>query len=222
MPHTPSPLRLWCAAPGTAGVLALALVTAACTLDVGGKGSNPGAGGGGSGGSSTSAGGSGGGGGSEPMCGNNVKEPGEGCDDGNALPGDRCSPECEREDPDACPGVPILLTTAGLTITDDTSGADNNTGAPPCGGANSADVVYKITSATNGSVRLTLMGEFDALIYTRADCPGSEETNITCTAAPASIEVDILAQMPLYVFIDGLGADPQQGKFTLQLELNPS
>lgn len=219
MPHSPSPLRSWRAAPGIAGVLALALVTAACTLDVAGTGPNPGAGAGG--GSSTSAGESGGGGGSEPVCGNNVKEPGEACDDGNALPGDRCSPECEREDPDACPGVPIALTTAGLTITDDTSGADNNTGATPCGGANSGEFVYQITSATAGTVRLTLMGGFDALVYTRAACPGSEETNLTCTAAPASFDVDVMAETPLYVFIDGLGASPQQGEFTLQLDLDP-
>lgn len=221
MPHSLSPLRLWCAAPGAAGVLAL--VMTACTLDVTGTGANPGAGGGGGGGggSSTSAGGSGGAGGGEPVCGNNVKEPGEGCDDGNALPGDRCSPECEREDPDACPGVPIPLTTAGLTISDTTSGSDNNTGSLPCGGANSGDVVYEITSPTNGIVRLTLAGEFDALIYTRTGCPGTEGSNLTCTAAPASIEVDVLAQTPLYVFIDGLGFTPSEGEFQLQLEFNP-
>jgi cysteine-rich repeat protein len=195
----------------------LALVMAACTLDEGGKGSDLGAGG--SGGSSTSTGGSGGGGGGEPMCGNNVKEPGEGCDDGNALPGDRCSPECEREDPDACPGVPIVLTTAGLTITDSTSGADNNTGATPCGGANSGDMVYRITPATSGFARATLSGPFETLIYARLDCPGTEGVNLQCAADPAIIQGDVTAQMPFYVFVDGSGSRPEEGEFTLQLEL---
>jgi cysteine-rich repeat protein len=166
-----------------------------------------------------STGGSGGGGGSEPVCGNSVTETGEGCDDGNALPGDRCSPACEREEPDDCPGVPISLTTAGLTIVDNTSGMDNNTGTLPCGGAYSGDLVYEITPATNGTVKATLSGEFDPLVYARAACPGSEEVNLACASFPAIIEMNVLAQVPFYLFVDGRGGAPEEGQFTLQLEL---
>ena len=41
------------------------------------------------------------------------------------LAGDGCSPACQTEDPDTCPGVSILLTPVGQTITGNTRGASN-------------------------------------------------------------------------------------------------
>ena len=40
----------------------------------------------------------------EPVCGNNKREVGEACDDGNTAPGDGCSPSCLLEDNQGCTG----------------------------------------------------------------------------------------------------------------------
>src|SRR4051812_19866505 len=96
---------------------------AACTLDVTGLPSLPGAistGGGGGGGAVTatasvtaavtasSAASSSSG--AAPICGDGHLDPGEDCDDGALDPGDGCSPSCAEEKPDACPGVLLPLT----------------------------------------------------------------------------------------------------------------
>ncbi len=49
-------------------------------------------------------------------CGNAVLESDEGCDDGNVLAFDGCSPTCMVEPLDACPGLPISLAPPGITI----------------------------------------------------------------------------------------------------------
>ncbi|MFC1655749.1 DUF4215 domain-containing protein [Patescibacteria group bacterium] len=47
----------------------------------------------------------GGGGGTDPVCGNNLREPGEECDDGNTINGDGCSAACEEELPECGDGI---------------------------------------------------------------------------------------------------------------------
>lgn len=225
---SPAFFRLWsaCVAPSRARVaaLALALVSASCALDPAGTGADqaPGVGGGGAGGgggSPASVGGSGGEGGILSSCGNGVPEPGEACDDGNSVQGDGCSPECERELPDVCPGVAITLTPAGLIIQNDTSKASNDTGVAPCGGGYSRDMVYRITATAGGWVRATLTAEFDTLLYARADCPGTEGINILCADDPAILQGQIEAQQSFYLFVDGRGDGPEEGPFILELEL---
>ncbi|MBA4336621.1 hypothetical protein C0416_02495 [bacterium] len=50
----------------------------------------------------TSSGGGGGGGTITPVCGNNIKQFGEQCDDGNITPGDGCSATCQNEPAPVC------------------------------------------------------------------------------------------------------------------------
>ncbi len=191
--------------------------------------------GGGSGGSgsgttsSSSSSGSGGSGGSSsttttgsggPVCGDGTKDPSEACDDGNTVAGDGCSPMCEIEDPDTCPGPTIPLTTAGLTIKGDTTGANNDAGQLPCGGGGSGDFVYQIMAAQDGTLTATLDGNFATHLYARDACPGNNN-NLACsmTHMPATITLPVKAGTPVFLFVDGYGGQPEEGPFTLTLGL---
>jgi cysteine-rich repeat protein len=146
----------------------------------------------------------------------------EECDDGNTDPADGCSPACLTEHPDTCPGTAITLTTAGLTISDDTTGANNTTGQLPCGGGSSGDLIYEITPEQDGTVVATLEGQFATLLYARSACPGNNGSEIACDSTPgaATITVDVTAGDPFYLFVDGFGGQAEEGPFTLTLELN--
>lgn len=62
-----------------------------------------------------------------PVCGNNVKEEGEGCDDGNLNSGDGCSPSCQTE-----PQLPMPIPMAPLPGPDvgTTTGSANSSELP--------------------------------------------------------------------------------------------
>lgn len=149
-------------------------------------------------------------------------EAGEECDDNNKVPGDGCSPDCKLEDPDSCPGVGITLTTAGLTVMGDTTGATNDSGETPCGGSQSGDFVYHITIATDGTFVATLDGNFETHLYARSACPGNTASNLECsqTHGPATISRDVQAGDSFYLIVDGFGGQAEEGTFTLTLELN--
>jgi cysteine-rich repeat protein len=151
-----------------------------------------------------------------------VKEAGEQCDDGNTLPADGCSPTCQTEDPDPCPGTAITLTSAGLTVTGDTTGASNDSGETPCGGSASGDLVYHITAAQAGTVVATLTGNFTTHLYARSACPGNTASNLACsqTHGPATISLQVMAGDSFYLIVDGYGGQPEEGMFTLTLDLN--
>lgn len=189
----------------------------------GGGGASGGAGGMGS--SSSGAGGSmgngGSGGNSGPFCGDGTKNGAEACDDGNNLPADGCSADCKTEDPETCPGPTIMLTQAGFVIKGDTTGANNDSGALPCGGGASGDLIYSVTAAQAGTMTATLEGNFSVLLYARADCPGMNNVDLGCSmgASPAVISLPLNQGDTVYLFVDGRGGQPEEGPFTLTLAL---
>jgi cysteine-rich repeat protein len=150
-----------------------------------------------------------------------MKEAGEECDDGNTMPADGCSPTCQNEDPDSCPGPSITLTSDGFTVMGDTTGASNDMGQTPCGGSQSGDFVYHITAAQDGTVTATLTGNFSTHLYARSQCPGNASSNLACsqTHGPATIDVPVMAGDSFYLVVDGFGGQPEEGAFTLTLEL---
>ena len=183
---------------------------------VGGVGGEGGAGGG-------NIGGSGGEGGAPPpTCGDGDQQDGEACDDGNTLPADGCSSTCTVEEPDTCPGPTVPLTGAGFVITGDTTGALNDAGETPCGGGQSGEWVYEITPDQDGIMTATLEGLFDTLLYTRSACPGNQASNLECgfMHGPATLIMQVTAGEPFFLFVDGYGPMPEEGAFTLTLELN--
>jgi len=149
-------------------------------------------------------------------------EAGEDCDDGNTTPADGCSATCKDEDPDNCPGPAVPLPVGTFVIKGDTSNATNDTGALPCGGSTSKDVVYAVTPAQSGMMTATVTANgFAALVYARTACPGTEGQNIACSmgAMPATITFPVQGGQVVYVFVDGYGGGAQNGPFTLTLQL---
>jgi cysteine-rich repeat protein len=208
-----APLQASASGSGTTATTGAAGGSSVSTSSGGGAGGAGAAGGGG---------GAGGQGGAPPVCGDGVQNGDEECDDGNQDAADGCSPACATEHPDTCPGTAVTLTRAGLTITGDTTGADNTTGQLPCGGGNSGDLVYEITPEQDGAMAATLDGQFATLLYSRSQCPGDDGDDIECSTWPgsATITMNVTAGDSFYLFVDGYGGQPEEGLFTLTLELN--
>ena len=183
--------------------------------------------GGGEGGAGAAGGGNSGGAGGEggapaTVCGDGDAQGDEECDYGNTLPADGCSSTCTDEDPDTCPGPSVPLTRDGFVITGDTTGASDDAGETPCGGGQSGEWVYEITPAQDGTLTATLEGMFDTLLYARSACPGNQAANLACgiTHGPATLIMQVTAGEPFFLFVDGFGPQPEEGEFTLTLDLN--
>jgi len=114
-----------------------------------------------------------------PVCGNNVVEPGEQCDDGNTSPGDGCSATCQAENGpphDACANA---LSIGNGVFVFDTSGANTdgpdesalcNAGALPVG----SDIWYCYTPPCTGTVTVSLCdSSYDTMlaVYDGCTCP---------------------------------------------------
>jgi len=108
-----------------------------------------------------------------------------------------------------------------FVIQGDTTNATNDTGALPCGGGASHDVVYAVTPAQDGMLTATVTGNFAQLVYARIACPGMNGQNIACSMGvmPATISFMVQAGQVVYVTVDGFGPGPQNGPFTLTLQL---
>lgn len=129
---------------------------------------------------------------------------------------------CTVEDHDKCPTDAIPLDVGMITIMADTTNAGNDTGAPPCGGSVSGDLVYGVTPAQNGMLTATLDGNFSTLLYARNECPGKDGQNLQCSQQgqmPSTISMAVQSGKTVYVFVDGYGQNKQEGPFTLTLEL---
>ncbi|TKD07341.1 myxococcus cysteine-rich repeat containing protein [Polyangium fumosum] len=124
----------------------------------GGAGGQGGAGGmGGAGNGGAGNGGAGGQGGASFVCGNGVIEPGETCDDGNAMPADGCSSQCLLEPGTTCGDAVDLLATgqmqgetlvyAGTTLGSPVPGF----GTPTCsaGGTAAPAVVHRYVTGSS-------------------------------------------------------------------------
>ena len=222
-----SPRRL---APTLAGTVLAGLGLASCVLDLAGQLDTPsgstattrGAGGatttatsGGGGGGTSTAADTGGTGGAGPLCGDGVLEAGEGCDDGNLLAYDGCSPTCAPEPLDTCPGLPIALSSPGITIAGTLTGA-TDTVAPTCG-ENRKDVIYEATPTEAGTLTLTLSGGYAKSLSVRSSCMDGPNNELDCRdgTGDLSTRLWVFAGVKYHVIVD---ADPHL--FTLQLALS--
>ena len=114
--------------------------------------------------------------------------------------------------------MPLAVGT--FVIQGDTTGVNNDTGMTPCGGSQSGELVYAVTPVQDGMLTATVQASFAALVYARSGCPGGNQ-NLDCSQGqmPASISFMVQGGQVVHVFVDGYGGNPEEGPFTLTLEL---
>ncbi|RYE75832.1 MAG: DUF4215 domain-containing protein, partial [Myxococcales bacterium] len=171
-------------------------------------------------------------------CGNEALDGVEQCDDGNMVGGDGCSATCtiERNAASyACPGQGVALTAAapsarvwGTTIPE--NGLPRNR-LGTCGALTQTapDVVYAVTSETDGYLVATARADFNAAVAMRALCEktdGGAADDLACGRAatgnaPKTAGVPIAAGSTVYVAVDGYLGD-SRGNFSLDLAVEPT
>lgn len=137
------------------------------------------------------------GGGSTPVCGNNIVESGETCDDGNTVSGDGCSSTCQVEviasDGDECNDcIPIGNETVAGTTVDNTGAADDSS----CGNGSGGDTIdewYCYTATCTGTATASTCHpgtDFDTTLAAYSGCGGAElACNDDANGSPAACDL---------------------------------
>ncbi|MBK6520420.1 MAG: hypothetical protein IPM79_14485 [Polyangiaceae bacterium] len=137
----------------------------------------------------------------------------EDCDDGNQADDDSCSNTCVINVPETfgCPGTAVDVdANSSATLGGDTALATNeNQGS--CGGDESPEVVYAVTTLEAGTVTfemVALADDLDPVLYVKSSCDGS--STLACADASfaggyESVTVPAEAGETFYVFADGWG-----------------
>jgi len=163
------------------------------------------------------AGGAGGSGGGGPVCGNGIKEQGEGCDDGNLTAGDGCDDSCQPEYSFVCDTVAVV-NSGSSELTGSTIGQPSHSSSSLCGkGAEAGDTVLVLQPALTGQLTMTLKGSFEKVFYLRTDCNGGTELDCVESADDAVIVLDVVKDAVYHAVVDGAGT--QTGNFSLDLLL---
>ncbi|MFO0757373.1 MAG: myxococcus cysteine-rich repeat containing protein [Byssovorax sp.] len=166
-------------------------------------------------------------------CGNNVVEPGEQCDDGNAAAGDGCSKTCTIEGATCATAIPISLVLGTQTIHGTTAGAGAHTGTD-CMGSAGPDRLFAVTIFGDGFLTASLTRgptNYNSILYASASCDdAAPNTSILCansydvaTDLPLNggevISFKVKAAQVIYLFVDGF-KDADSGDFELVLDLS--
>ncbi|HEU4411111.1 MAG TPA: DUF4215 domain-containing protein [Polyangiaceae bacterium] len=179
--------------------------------------------------------------GARPVCGNQIVEPGEQCDDGNDDDGDECSSLCQRGRPggpapgeaaDACDGAAPASLNVGVEFQSRqglaAAGADL---LGSCGG-DAAELVFGLTPTITGRLELSLRPDdpaLDVVLYVRRGActdPASEPAGGCQNAAAAggeeALSLPVEAGTSYFVFADAQGALAGAAPFTLTARVNPT
>lgn len=193
------------------------------TTAQGGAGGGDATGGTSSGGSSSGGNGAGGSGGSPgPVCGNDILEAGEECDDDNTDPLDGCSATCTIEDPDECATAPMVQLQPGVPVSpqgDTTSATDSVTNVGCSSNATwyGNDHMYAFRPLADGTVTVTLNASFqDFQLHARTSCPGN--SHLDCAYTTNTISFDVTPGNTYWVFVDSWQST--SGTYTVTVELN--
>jgi cysteine-rich repeat protein len=160
-------------------------------------------------------------------CGNGKIDPGEACDDGNAVEDDGCNSSCMPQGgfpPGTCPGMPVHVWQKALTWNGTTTGfALSYRANAACGGSTGStgsDRVYAITPHQTGVLQIDAKNPtFDVMLYARSDCT-TQASEVACTNAqsgsnPETFSIPVQSGTVVYLVVDG--ATNATGTFTLSL-----
>lgn len=167
------------------------------------------------------------------VCGDSVKnQANEECDDGNMVEGDGCTPNCQTERPDVCPGTLIHIAMGQkLSVSGNTMGASDKfsevvTGTPgncvTAGTYLGSDWVYVVLPAASGTLDVTLDAQYGSpYMHALSSCPGSANQQLACAyrTSPGIMQFSfaVNAGTTYYVVVDGF--NNTSGIFDLSLKL---
>ncbi len=152
-------------------------------------------------------------------CGNGIAEPPEQCDDGNAVAGDGCTPDCTLEtvghDIETCPGQGITLSGAGdaprkVSLAGSTSLLPKTLSGMHGCNAHGPNAVYAITPDVDGAMTSRLVASYgNAVLHLRRECDAKGfHSQIDCQQSsaaafdPVESVVPVKAGRPYYVIVD--------------------
>ncbi|MEW5850368.1 MAG: DUF4215 domain-containing protein [Myxococcota bacterium] len=159
-----------------------------------------------------------------PECGNGVVEGAEACDDGNALPGDGCSPTCGAEG--ASCSAPVVLSVGPDEVVVgpfSTAGQGNDFSAGCASTATSPDTVFEVTALQDGALHVTLDSEpfmDGVLAVTGTGCAAAQTACVNRRGADEveTLALAIQAGQTRWVHVDSVGGP---GNVTLRLRIAP-
>lgn len=166
------------------------------------------------------------------VCGNDVLEPGEGCDDGNDIAGDGCAPDCTLEPAaanDHCETA-LEIGEGAFPFTTVNSTTDGPVEPLLCNFNGQTgfdhDVWYVYTPSCGGAATIsTCSADFDTRVaaYAGDVCPSQSSTAIACNddacGAASQLSFDVDACVPYLIRVGG--TDGASGSGTLSVQCDP-
>ena len=168
------------------------------------------------------------------VCGNNVVEPGEQCDDGNAANGDGCGGACQFEagGTTCASAIPVNMATWGTkTFNHTTVGGGQHTSSK-CTSAG-PDRVFKVTAGVKGFVTASLVRSqtsYNSELYASATCvdvsansdpvcaDSKDPMNQVVLKGGEVVSFRVAAGQVSYLFVDGY-TNAEAGTFQLVVNL---
>lgn len=149
------------------------------------------------------------------VCGNGERDPGEACDDGNAVSNDGCSDRCipdgRPNEVNACPGQALAIA-SGTTLRFDLVGITRTTlGSGTNCSSTTPDRVFSWTASASGTLVLTAATDAAVGISIRKDCAASQPPVACDHAVPGT---DVTRKLPVtagetyYLVIEATHAAP--------------
>lgn len=159
------------------------------------------------------------------VCGDDVREGVEECDDGNEDNQDGCSATCFLEDA-ACTVASDITATVGAAPTAGTTAGGTDDHTPTCTQPGSADIVYELTLAADAVIGVstnTAGTTYDTALHVReASCvdPSAEiacNDDVDAQGGNYNSELGFAATagVPYYIIVDGYNGE--EGDFELTL-----
>lgn len=171
------------------------------------------------------------------VCGNELLEGGETCDDGNAVGGDGCSAICKLEPVtghDTCDDatdITFIPGAGGTHAASVVSGTTNLTHDQTFSGCSSSgpDAIFKLTAPIDGVLTASVpVAGFNVSLGARSTCPSSTTASLPLACSNGSsddgqeeIAIAVTQGQIYYLIVDGTTAK-ELGAFTMLVDVRPS
>ncbi len=163
-----------------------------------------------------------------PVCGNNITEPGEECDDGNTNVGDGCNAACQIEDNNLCANA-LPIEEGTTTFSTFLATTDGPILPPACdegfGLSFGQDIWFCYAAMCSGTATVSLCGSsYDTRLaaYSGCACPATNDRLIACgddycglLALQSQVSFPVTAGQTYLIRVGGYGLDAGFGALTI-------